>query len=63
MKFPLVRNAEPWARLRKHELDERVSTLTRLIERHAGDPDFRRSSIDWRRQLLQYRLELSSLGS
>jgi hypothetical protein len=61
-RFGLIRNAKAWARLRAHELDDRIATLARNIQRHERDPDYRRSLNDWRRQLMEYRLERSSLG-
>jgi hypothetical protein len=61
MKFQKVTNARAHARLRRHELNERIETLSRHIKDHAGDPDFRRSINDWRRELMESRLELSSL--
>lgn len=62
-RFGSIRNAKAWAKLRAHELDERIATLSRNIERHERDPDYRRSLNDWRRQLMEFKLELSTLGT
>ena len=61
-RFGSIRNAKAHAQLRRHELNERIEKLDRHIKDHAGDPDFARSIVGWRRELMESKLERSSLG-
>ena len=44
-------------KLRSRELDWRIKELTEKIQRHQRDPDYQRSLHDWRKELLDARVE------
>jgi hypothetical protein len=61
-RFELTRNERARVQLRRRELEGRIQTLTMNIKHHAHDPDFGRSLIAWRRELMDSRLELAGSG-
>lgn len=56
-RFELSVNDRARARLRARELDGRIADLSRLVRAHGSDPDFGRSLVGWRRELMDSRLE------
>jgi hypothetical protein len=61
-RFKLTNTDKARVQLRRHELDIRIETLTSNIYRHEFDPDFRRSVINWRRELMDAKLERAGSG-
>jgi hypothetical protein len=61
-RFQLSKNEKLRMKLRGHELNIRIETLSRHIKNHAGDPDFRRSLVAWRRELMDAKLERAGSG-
>jgi hypothetical protein len=55
--FTLTRVDRARIRLRTQELDWRTKELKSKIQRHERDPDYRHSLIDWRKELLEARVE------
>jgi hypothetical protein len=50
-------------KLHRYELDERIETLSRNIYVHEFNADFTRSVLDWRRELMDAKLERAALLS
>jgi hypothetical protein len=54
-RFELTPNERKHVRLRRHELNIRIETLSKLVKDHRNDPDFRLSINSWHRELMKQR--------